>query len=96
MESFTDALQTSHDTDTSDQSPVVTQAPTPTPSVSVSDALGWSLGLSQSPSSSQTGEDLIVKFVEELAIPAQAPLDLKAKVAVCLIHLFFTAPKVCV
>ena len=71
--------------------------------VSLSEAIGRSLNLVQSPPTEVTQpqfdgekkeEDPVIKFVEELVIPPEVPLDLKTKIAVCLIHLYSTAPQV--
>ena len=80
-------------------------SPTPTSaaSSSLSEAIGRSLNLMQSPPTEvvqaqlegeKKEEDPVIKFVEELVIPVEVPLDLKTKIAVCLIHLYCTAPQV--
>jgi general transcription factor 3C polypeptide 3 (transcription factor C subunit 4) len=96
LQAFTEAAQSMSTASTPPSSHEPSIVEQHTPSVSIASALEWSMGVSQSPSTSsqpQAVEDPTVKFVEELAVPAQAPLDLKAKVAVCLIHIFCTAPK---
>ena len=82
-------------------------SPTPTPTsvlpTPLSEAIGRSLNLVQSPPTdvaealldgAKKEEDPVIKFVEELVVPSEVPLDLKTKIAVCLIHLYSTAPQV--
>ena len=82
-------------------------SPPPPPSSaapsSLSEAIGRSLNLVQSlptelaqprVDGEKKEEDPVIKFVEELTVPAEVPLDLKTKIAVCLIHLYSTAPQV--
>ena len=89
---------------------LVTPAPpfgslNPTPSsalpTSLSEAIGRSLNLVQPIDVAEAlldgakkEEDPVIKFVEELVVPGEVPLDLKTKIAVCLIHLYSTAPQV--
>ena len=68
--------------------------------LTVSDMLGQSfdvlnpLGDETEPASADQLEGDIVRCIENLYFPLESPLDLQAKVAVSLIHLYATAPKV--